>query len=84
DGRVVGRVLDGIKKFGDYKILVMSDHPTPIDIRTHINEPVPFAIYNSADESVKNEEFVYTERSASTSDIFVPEGYKLVSMLIDD
>ena len=84
DGRVVGRVLDGIKRFGDYKILVMSDHPTPIDIRTHINEPVPFAIYNSADESIKNDEFVYTERSASTSDIFVPKGYKLVSMLIDN
>ena len=84
DGRVVGRVLDGIKRFGDYKILVMSDHPTPIDIRTHINEPVPFAIYNSADESVKNEGFVYTEKSAGESDIYVPEGYKLVSMLIGD
>lgn len=82
DGRVVGRVLDGIKRFGDYKILVMSDHPTPIDIRTHINEPVPFAIYNSADDSVKNDSFVYTEKSASESDIYVPEGYKLVSMLI--
>ncbi len=84
DGRVVGRVLEGIKRFGDYKILVMSDHPTPIDIRTHINEPVPFAIYSSADESVKNDAFVYTEKSASTSDIYIPEGYKLVSMLIGD
>lgn len=84
DGRVVGRVLDGIKRFGDYKILVMSDHPTPIDIRTHINEPVPFAIYNSADESVKNDAHVYTEKSASESDVYVSEGYKLVSMLIED
>jgi len=82
DGRVVGRVLDGIKKFGDYKILVMSDHPTPIDIRTHTNEPVPFAIYSSADESVKNDSFVYTEKSASGSDVYVNEGYKLISMLI--
>ncbi|MGB3728629.1 MAG: cofactor-independent phosphoglycerate mutase [Thermodesulfobacteriota bacterium] len=84
DGRVVERVLDGIKRFGDYKILVMSDHPTPIDIRTHINEPVPFAIYSSADEGVKNDSFVYTENSASTSDIYVSEGYKLVSMLIEE
>jgi len=82
DSRVVGRVLDGIKRFGDYKILVMSDHPTPIDIRTHINEPVPFAIYSSSDESVKNDSFVYTEKSASGSDVYVNEGYKLVSMLI--
>jgi 2,3-bisphosphoglycerate-independent phosphoglycerate mutase len=84
DGRVVGRVLEGIKRFGDYKILVMSDHPTPIDIRTHINEPVPFAIYSSADEGLKNDSFVYTEKSASTSDVYVNEGYKLVSMLIEE
>jgi len=82
DRRVVGRVLEGIKRFGDYKILVMSDHPTPIDIRTHINEPVPFAIYSSSDESLKNDSFVYTEKSASGSDVYVNEGYKLVSMLL--
>lgn len=82
DGRVVGRVLEGIKKFGDYKILVMSDHPTPIDIRTHINEPVPFAIYSSEDESVKNESYVYTEKSAVLSDEYVNSGWKLVGILI--
>jgi len=84
DGRVVGRVLDGIKKFGDYKILVMSDHPTPIDLRTHVNEPVPYAIYSSADESVKNDSYVYTEKSAVLSEEYVNSGWKLVSMLIGD
>jgi 2,3-bisphosphoglycerate-independent phosphoglycerate mutase len=82
DGRVVGPVLEGIKRFGDYKILVMSDHPTPIDLRTHVNEPVPFAIYSSEDESVKNDKFVYTENSAATSDIYIPEGWRLMGMLI--
>jgi 2,3-bisphosphoglycerate-independent phosphoglycerate mutase len=81
DGRVVARVLEGIKRFGEYKILVLSDHPTPIDLRTHVNEPVPFAIYSSEDEGVKNDSFVYTEKSASTSDVFIPEGWKLMGML---
>lgn len=81
DGRVVGRVLEGIKRFGDYKILVMSDHPTPIDLRTHVNEPVPFAIYSSEDESVKNDKFVYTEKSAATSGVYVNEGWRLLGML---
>ena len=81
DGRVVGRVLEGIKRFGDYRILVMSDHPTPIDLRTHVNEPVPFAIYSSEDESVKNDSFVYTESSASESDVYVHDGWKLTGML---
>jgi 2,3-bisphosphoglycerate-independent phosphoglycerate mutase len=82
DGRVVGPVLEGIKRFGDYKILVMSDHPTPIDLRTHVNEPVPFAIYSSEDESVKNDKFVYTENSAATSDVYIPEGWRLMGMLV--
>lgn len=82
DGRVVGPVLEGIKRFGNYKILIMSDHPTPIDLRTHVNEPVPFAIYSSEDESVKNDKFVYTEQSAAESDIYVHDGWKLLGMLI--
>jgi 2,3-bisphosphoglycerate-independent phosphoglycerate mutase len=81
DGRVVGRVLEGIKRFGDYRILVMSDHPTPIDLRTHVNEPVPFAIYSSEDESLKNESFVYTEDSASESGVYIHDGWKLTGML---
>lgn len=83
DQKVVGPVLEGIKKFGDYRILVMSDHPTPIDIRTHINEPVPFAILDSKDESIKNDSFVYTEDSASESDIFIQDGWKLMGMLLE-
>ena len=82
DKRVVGRVLEKIKKFDDYRILVMSDHPTPIDIRTHTNDPVPFAILDSSDESVKNEANVYTEDSASGSDTFIDDGWKLMGMLL--
>jgi 2,3-bisphosphoglycerate-independent phosphoglycerate mutase len=45
DKRVVGRILEGIKKFKEYRILVVSDHPSPISIKTHSSERVPFAIY---------------------------------------
>ena len=47
DRDVVGTVLDGIKKFGDYVILCMPDHPTPVKLMTHTSEPVPFVIYRS-------------------------------------
>ena len=82
DKRVVGRVLEKIKDFKDYRILVMSDHPTPIDIRTHTSDPVPFAILDSGDESVKNEDRIYTEYSASGSETFINDGWKLMSMLL--
>ncbi len=82
DKRVVGRVLEKIKEFKDYRILVMSDHPTPIDIRTHTSDPVPFAILDSSDDSVRNEGHVYTEDSASNSETFIDDGWKLMSMLL--
>ena len=83
DKRVVGRVLEKIKAFKDYRILVMSDHPTPIDIRTHTSDPVPFAILDSGDDSVRNEGHVYTEDSASNSETFIDDGWKLMGMLLN-
>ena len=82
DKRVVGNVLSGMKKFKDYRILVMSDHPTPIDLRTHVNEPVPFAIFDSSDDLIKNPANVYTEECAARSGTFIEEGWKLTGMLI--
>ncbi|MBI4744169.1 MAG: hypothetical protein HY776_05060 [Actinobacteria bacterium] len=47
DELVVGTVLDGLKSYPDYKIMVVPDHPTPIKIKTHSADPVPFLIYSS-------------------------------------
>jgi len=82
DSRVIGPVLEGIKRFDDYKILLLSDHPTPIELKTHINEPVPFALFSSKDGSVKDNNRVFSEKSASTTGVFVDEGWKLIGMLL--
>lgn len=47
DSKVVGTVLRGIKKFERYSILLLPDHPTPIKVMTHTDDPVPFAIYRN-------------------------------------
>lgn len=47
DNLVVGTVMEGIKQFGDYKIMVLCDHRTPISKKTHTADPVPFLIFNS-------------------------------------
>jgi len=41
DEKVVGGMLNELGGFGDYKIMVLPDHPTPISIRTHTRDPVP-------------------------------------------
>lgn len=47
DRRVVGPVLDAIRESGeDICVAVLPDHPTPVEVRTHVDEPVPFAIWH--------------------------------------
>jgi len=83
DSRVIWPVLEGVKRFKDYKVLLLSDHPTPIEIRTHVNEPVPFAIFSSKDSGVKDGSRVFSEKSASKTGVFVDEGWKLMGMVLD-
>jgi 2,3-bisphosphoglycerate-independent phosphoglycerate mutase len=83
DSRIIGPVLQGIKRFNDYKVLLLSDHPTPIELKTHINEPVPFAMFSSKDGSIKDKRRVFSEESASKTGVFVDEGWKLMGMVLD-
>lgn len=45
DRRVVGPVLEGLKAMGDFRLMALSDHPTPVAIKIHSRETVMFAIY---------------------------------------
>ncbi len=82
DRKVVGPALEGMERFGEYRVLVLSDHPTPVDLRTHTSEPVPFAILDSGNSSVKHDSFVYTEDCAAASGVYVEEGWKLLGRLV--
>ncbi len=64
----------------DYRIMILPDHPTPIRIRTHSSDPVPFMIYFS-DES-KTGVPIFCEESASATGLYVPNGYTLMEKLI--
>ena len=45
DEKIVGAILKGMSDFKSYKILVLPDHPTPLSVRTHTADPVPYVIY---------------------------------------
>ncbi|MFH1006674.1 MAG: cofactor-independent phosphoglycerate mutase [Candidatus Latescibacterota bacterium] len=47
DEKVVGPVLQGMRAFGAFRLMVLPDHRTPVSLRTHTPEPVPVAIYTS-------------------------------------
>lgn len=82
DARVVGPIMDGIKAFGDYRILCTPDHPTPIKLRTHTDAPVPFIIYDGG-ESENSAVAGYDENSAQASGLMVEEGFRLMDLLLE-
>ncbi len=80
DSQIVKPILEGISKF-DYRVLVLPDHPTPLRLRTHTSEPVPFIIYDSTNE-VQAQANSYDEFEAEKSGVFVEDGYKLMDLFI--
>jgi len=82
DARVVGNVLKGIVAFDEYRLLILPDHATPIAVKTHTEEPVPFVIYDSRMKR-KNEDASFDESITERDDIlFFEEGHKLMDYFI--
>jgi len=82
DKEVVAPILDGLKDLGyPFRMLIVTDHFTPIVLKTHAPGLVPFIIYDSTDVK-ENEEAAYNEKAAEKSDIVVEQGYRLLSMLV--
>lgn len=81
DSIVIKKILDEApRKFKEFKILLLPDHPTPIKLRTHTDEPVPFVIYDSNRTEKKNREF--SEEILKSPDIQIEDGYKLMNLFI--
>jgi len=70
DREVLGTLLNGLESIGDYCIMILPDHPTPIAIRTHCSDPVPFMIYRSGNP-VADENAVYTEAYAAGKKLLI-------------
>jgi len=81
DELVVGTVLDGIGRHGDYRILCMPDHPTPVKLMTHTAAPVPFIIY-SGETAEKISRSGYDEDGAKATGYVVDEGFRLMEILM--
>ncbi len=83
DSEIVKPVMEGLENMGeDFKIMVLPDHPTPISLKTHVSDPIPFAIYDSRNNKSSDIKG-YSEKEISKSDLMFDEGYKLMSYFID-
>jgi 2,3-bisphosphoglycerate-independent phosphoglycerate mutase len=83
DELVVAPILQGLEKFDDYRVLVLPDHPTPLALRTHTHDPVPFAMYQKNFERVSGIRG-YDELSAKNGCICIEDGYYLMDLFINN
>ncbi len=80
DEKILKPVYKYLESTGeDYRIMILPDHPTPIRIRTHSSDPVPFMIYFSDKEMTGVE--LFCEESASKTGTYIPNGYTLMEQL---
>ncbi len=80
DGRVIRNVKEAMDASGeDYRMLILPDHPTPIEVRTHTSDPVPYLLYDST--SVQENDWSYDEKCAERSGIVHPLGHELIGHL---
>lgn len=81
DQRVIRIVREAMDASGeDYRLLVLPDHPTPIRVRTHTADPVPYLLYDSTGR--QSHSWHYNEREAAESGNDRGEGYRMMSYLL--
>ena len=81
DAKIVGPILDRIGKFGAYRVLCISDHPTPHRLMTHSSDAVPFVIYGGeTDREVALNGF--DEESARATGLFIDDAFSLMDMML--
>lgn len=83
DQKVVKFLKDELEKRGiDYRMMILPDHPTPISLKTHVSDPVPYIIYDSTAETDTNKGLTYTEKNAETTGVYVETGYTLMNRFL--
>ncbi len=81
DRQVLGPLIDFLAGVDHFRVLVMPDHPTPLCIRTHSSDPVPFLLYDSRKELSGVD--VFTEQTATDTGLFIEHGPSIMDRLLE-
>lgn len=83
DTRVIQSVKDSMEESGEaYRMLILPDHPTPVSIKTHTADPVPYLLYDSRKQEERD--CVYNEAEALRQGNLIQEGYRLIEKLFEE
>lgn len=81
DKRILGKLLDELPQFDDYSLAILPDHPTPIPVRTHTSDPVPYAMHRPGQK--KDDVQFYDEFSATNGSQGTRPGHKFLRNFLD-
>jgi len=91
DEMILTPMLEEMKQFGEFRIMLLPDHATPVELKTHTSEPVPYVIYDSRGNARENGSYtfgmsdsvrLYTERAAKATGIFVEKGHDIMDKFL--
>lgn len=81
DKRVIAPLTEALEREGiEYRLLVMPDHPTPIRVRTHTADSVPYLLFDSRKQ--EKQTWDYNEKEAKKSGNYIAEGYTMLDKLL--
>lgn len=80
DEKILGPVLNALEKYDDYKVLIMPDHATPLELRTHTNDPIPFLMYHKNGEVNGKDEF--TEQTCKDTGVYIEDGHNILEKFL--
>lgn len=82
DGKVVAPLQKALEQAGvSYRMLILPDHPTPVRVRTHTSDSVPYMLYDSSNKLDKT--WDYNEKEAEQSGNFYAKGHTLIDHLFE-
>lgn len=80
DAKIIKPIAEGLEEAGeDFRMLILPDHPTPICIRTHTGDSVPYMLYDSTD--IQSHTWHYNEKEAEASGNYKAEGHTIIDYL---
>lgn len=81
DKEILGTMLPELEKYDDFKLMILPDHPTPLALKTHTNDAVPFMIYRKSVKAEGRE--VFTEKTAADTGLYIEKGPSIMNYFID-
>ena len=81
DSRVLAPLLKELDAMGDYTLLICPDHPTPLAVKTHTSDPVPYLLYRNTAE-IDSGINRFTEATAASTGTMIEPGYTLMAHIL--